>query len=112
MAQEEIIEVEDLAKKPHKSDVFVEPKPLTKPSIAKPSNTKIGFNSKASLVNLVKRKPAATVSSTSATATTTTNVSNAANTKTPSEPRPAASSLNALSLLSGYDDGSDSSESD
>lgn len=109
VAEEEILEVEDLAKKPHKSDE-IEVKSASKPpvNICKSAPTaKIGLSSKATLANLVRRKPASTTIS-----TPVNTVAAATQSSTTTASKPATSNSNALSLLSGYDNDSDSNESD
>lgn len=109
VAEEEIIEVEDLAKRQYKqNENNDQPSGSTvhtfkKPQISKPNTATKSSLVKSSLVNLVKRKtPTATQVSTP-------------NTSQPKEPIKVAvtqpTTANALSLLSGYDD-SDSNESD
>lgn len=121
VAEEEIIEVEDLAAKQSKPNFLVEndKKPSQPSSIGlfrKPQTVRPGLGAKSSLAYLVKRKPvAATSTTTSAAATNNINVSTMETTtkKTPSlSTQPATSTTNALSLLGGYDSNSDSDASD
>lgn len=99
MAEEEIIEVEDLARRKFKS-IEEKPKEVATNSIfKKPTTTKVGSTSKSSLANLVKRKVPAS-------ATETKNTSSASNSNQPTDMSQPISS--ALSLLSGYDDSDES----
>lgn len=149
VAEEEIIEVEDLAVKKHKpnNDSDKRSNQFTAGTFKKPQVSKIGLNQKSALANLVKRKTPATATTATVTATTTTTASATATAtatalstaratatatatvaapsrnsqtseSTSSKPAPkpstqtAPSAPNALSLLSGYDNYSDSDESE
>lgn len=127
MAEEVIIEVEDLAasaKQQKLDDTTSTAKPTVNQSaigtFKKPQTNRNGFSQKSSLANLVKRKtPGVATSTATATATTPTATSEtstkpiatstdtASSTSTTSKP-----TTNALSLLSGYDNNTDSDESD
>lgn len=133
VAEEEIIEVEDLAVKKHKpnNDSDKRSNQFTAGTFKKPQVSKIGLNQKSALANLVKRKTPATATTATVTATTTTTATATATAtvaapsrnsqtseSTSSKPAPkpstqtAPSAPNALSLLSGYDNYSDSDESE
>lgn len=133
VAEEEIIEVEDLAVKKHKpnNDSDKRSNQFTAGTFKKPQVSKIGLNQKSALANLVKRKTPATATTATVTATTTTTATATATAtvaapsrnsqtseSTSSKPAPkpstqtALSAPNALSLLSGYDNYSDSDESE
>lgn len=121
VAEEEIIEVEDLAAKQSKPSIDTEKKStqFSIGSFKKPQTNRIGLGPKSSLANLVKRKPI-TSTSTATSATATNNASVAATATVANKPSPsptsaplqpaakAASTTNALSLLGGYDSNSDS----
>lgn len=125
VAEEEIIEVEDLAAKQAKPSIETS-KTQSQLSIGlgtfkRPQTTRPALGAKSLLANLVKRKPIATISTTtSLTASTDTNVSTtetSTNKSLPAPSKPAiavagASTTNALSLLGGYDSNSDSDASD
>lgn len=122
VAEEEIIEVEDMAIKQPKLDAKIEKKPtqLTTETFKKPQNNRIKAHHKSSLVNLVKRKSSITSTTTSDRSTTSTAIKlcETVSTKTVTpllsslsspSPSPAAVS-NALSMLGGYNSNSDDSE--
>lgn len=115
VAEEEIIEVEDLGAKQPKSSKESEKRSgqLSIGSFKKP----VGLGQKFSLANLVKRKTtsASSISSSSfGTSTDATNTETNVNkpTNSVSSSQPAPSKPNALSLLSGYDNTSDSDGSE
>lgn len=121
VAEEEIIEVEDLAAKQTKPSIETDKKSsqFSMGSFKKPQTNRIGLGQKSSLANLVKRKPIApTSTATSATATknasvtateTVANIPSSAPTAAPlQQAAKAASITNALSLLGRYDSNSDS----
>lgn len=107
MAEEEIIEVEDLSSRKFKS-IEEKPKEVATSSIfKKPPATKVGSTSKSSLANLVKRKVPASATETKNTSTTVTqSTSSASNSNQLTAVSQPTSS--ALSLLSGYDDSDES----
>lgn len=107
MAEEEIIEVEDLASRKFKS-IEEKPKEVATSSIfKKPPATKVGSTSKSSLTNLVKRKvPPSATETKNASTTETKSTPSASNSNQSIVVRQPASS--ALSLLSGYDDSDES----
>lgn len=107
MAEEEIIEVEDLASRKFKS-IEEKPKEVATSSIFKKPPAKKGAStSKSSLMNLVKRKvsPAATETKNTSIAATksTSSASNSNQSTAVSQP-----TSSALSLLSGYNDSDES----
>lgn len=113
VAVEEIIEVEDLAAKQQKlndsaNNTEIEPKIG---SFKKPQINRSGFVTKSSLANLVKRKPQ-TQTATSASGPSTSTTSGSSTKTDESTSKPSASATNALSLLSGYDNNTDSDESE
>lgn len=113
VAEEEIIEVEDLAKrqfKPNASNDKSTVPPLN--AFKKPQNNKPSSSGKSSLVNLVKRKVTNSTTSSTVTLPSKSNTESSASKVTAQTSTPVSQpSTNALSLLSGYDD-SDSNESD
>lgn len=135
VASEEIIEIEDLAKRKHgdtelaeekasSSDtiMFKEPAKRDIPKFTKINSTSIsvgGLSSKKSILkNLVKKKPVQTttdppMSSTApvitSTVTSTTSTSSISASSKVSEPKPG-SAPNALSLLAGYDNNNSDSD--
>lgn len=127
VAEEVIIEVEDLAAASAKQQKFDESVSVARPvasqtaigTFKKPQINRNGFSQKSSLANLVKRKTTATATSTAATTATTgtsetsTKTPNPTNTvSTSGASKPTTNTTNALSLLSGYDNYSDSDDSD
>lgn len=121
VAEEEIIEVEDLGSKQPKLNESAN-KTVSQSAIGtfkKPQINRGGFGQKSSLANLVKRKSTSTATATSGASSTTASGSSTKNDTTsstvavkPSVDKPATSSTNALSLLSGYDNYTDSDESE
>lgn len=117
VAEEEIIEVEDLAKKQTKLNE-IESKKVD--IFKKPALSKKSLGIKSSLANLVRRKEPCTSTSTSSTSLTVDNSKSEGQNKTiletmnvpaklnPALNQPTTAKTNALSLLSGYDDDSDS----
>lgn len=123
VAEEVILEVEDLAasaKHQKLDDSVSTAKPiLNQTSIGtfkKPQTNRNGFSQKSSLANLVKRKTTATTTATATTTTPTSETStktNSTSTETTSSTSTASKpTTNALSLLSGYDNNTDSDDSD
>lgn len=123
VAEEVIVEVEDMAETAAKQQKFDDAPPAAKPienkitigSFKKPQTNRNGFSQKSALANLVKRKPAVTATATAATVTSeiSTKTSSITSTETSSSTsKPTATTTNALSLLSGYDNCTDSDDSD
>lgn len=123
VAEEEIIEVEDLAAKQQKLDQSANKKvnQLSIGTFKKPQVNRNGPGQKSALANLVKRKTATTATSTTSgpcTSTTSENstkddaVTSTTTGEKPSASKPATSTTNALSLLSGYDNSTDSDDSE
>lgn len=123
VAEEVIVEVEDMAETAAKQQKFDDATPAAKPiqnkiaigSFKKPQINRNGFSQKSSLANLVKRKSAVTATATTATLTseTSTKISSTTSTEiSSSASKPTATTTNALSLLSGYDNCTDSDDSD
>lgn len=124
VAEEEIIEVEDLSAKQQKVDDTTSKtgSQLTIGTFKKPQINRNALGQKSSLANLVKRKTPSTATSTStfltsgttktATAAATTTSSIETVSKSPAAPKSASSTPNALSLLSGYDNNTDSDDSE
>lgn len=131
VAEEVILEVEDLAasaKQQKLDDTVPAVKPIanqtTFGSFKKPQNRN-GFSQKSSLANLVKRKTTATVTATATAPTATATATATSTSGTPTDStnevlstgtstasKPTTNTTNALSLLSGYDNYSDSDNSD
>lgn len=132
VAEEEIVEVEDLAAKQQKtvfSDAAKKGSTLTIGSFKKPQPNRSALSQKSVLANLVKRKPNSTTTSASTSTSSTAEITHKATTesatsssgsttqaKPSTTPAPAptavvSNSTNGLSLLSGYDC-SDSDESE
>lgn len=130
VAEEVIIEVEDLAVSA-KQQKLDDPVSTTKPIVnqtaigifKKPQPNRNGFSQKSSLANLVKRKTtvpatatataiASTVTAASETSTKTNSTSTGTTSSTSTVSKPMTSTTNALSLLSGYDNNTDSDDSD
>lgn len=123
VAEEEIIEVEDLAAKKQKLDQSANKKvnQLSIGTFKKPQVNRNGPGQKSALANLVKRKTTPTATSTTSgpcTSTTSENstkddaVTSTTTGEKPSASKPATSTTNALSLLSGYDNSTDSDDSE
>lgn len=126
VAEEVIIEVEDLAASAKQQKLDESAASTTKPmgnqsaigTFKKPQTNRNGFSQKSSLANLIKRKTPTTATATATTATTvitetpdsTNSTVTASNTSTAA--KPPTNTTNALSLLSGYDNYSDSDDSD
>lgn len=121
VAEEEIIEVEDLSGKLRKVDDTsdrIESR-LSIGTFKKPQINRSG--QKSTLANLVKRKTTATATATTtSTATVTSKPTNNGETTSsaipPSvnliAPKPISNTSNGLSLLSGYDNNTDSDDSE
>lgn len=105
IAEEEIVEVEDLASKQAKVN---QP---TSSGFKKPQNIRNGLNSKLLLSNLVRRKPAAssTCPSESSVKLSTSLTKAESNEPSSSSSQPPAS---GLSLLSSYSSNSNSDDSE
>ncbi|XP_055318782.1 splicing factor YJU2 [Sitodiplosis mosellana] len=113
VAEEQIIEVEDLAAKQSKPTIDTEKKSsqFSLGTFKKPQTSRIGFGQKSSLANLVKRKsvtPTSTTTSVTVTKNTSVSTTEAVVDKPSPPPAKVTSTTNALSLLGGYDSNSDS----
>lgn len=123
VAEEVIIEVEDLAasaKQQKIDDPISTAKPIANQTsigiFKKPQSNRNGLSQKSLLANLVKRKTTVTATATATASSETSTKSNSTATETTSSTstasKPTTSTTNALSLLSGYDNNTDSDDSD
>lgn len=131
VAEEVILEVEDLAASAEKQQKFDDSVTAVKPIVnqtaigtfKKPQTSRNGFSQKSLMANLVKRKTSATATATVTTPTApamaataapenTTKTSSTSTETTSSTSTVAKPTTNALSLLSGYDNNTDSDDSD
>lgn len=132
VAEEVILEVEDLAASAEKQQKFDDSVTAVKPIVnqtaigtfKKPQTSRNGFSQKSLMANLVKRKTPATATVTATTTTTepampatatsenTTKTSSTRTETTSSTSTVAKPTTNALSLLSSYDNNTDSDDSD